>query len=66
MGAMPGPDGAETMRILGREETLRRLDYARELVSLRAEEEKAVRKDDDTAAEIAVISALRIDPHNPS
>jgi glutamyl-tRNA synthetase len=40
MGAMPGPDGAETMRILGRNETLRRLERAEELILLRAEDEK--------------------------
>jgi glutamyl-tRNA synthetase len=31
---MPGPDGAETMRILGRSESLRRLDAAREVLQM--------------------------------
>jgi glutamyl-tRNA synthetase len=66
MGAMPGPEGAETMRILGREETLRRLDKARELILLKAEEEKEIRKDDDTGTDTAVMSALMMDSHRPS
>lgn len=31
VGGMPGPEGAETMEILGREECLKRLDMAREV-----------------------------------
>ena len=37
MGSMHGPSAAETMRILGRNETLRRFDVARELVLRRAD-----------------------------
>ena len=40
MATMPGPNGAETMRILGREETLRRLERAKTVVK-RIVEEKA-------------------------
>jgi glutamyl-tRNA synthetase len=32
MAGMPGPDGAETMRILGRSESLRRLEVAEEIL----------------------------------
>ena len=37
VAAMPGPDGAETMRILGRDETLARLETAKELMLTQAE-----------------------------
>jgi glutamyl-tRNA synthetase len=39
MGGMPGPDGAETMRMLGKEETMRRFDAAREVARNRMENE---------------------------
>lgn len=37
MGEAPGPDGAETMRILGREEVLKRLERAAEVLVEREE-----------------------------
>jgi glutamyl-tRNA synthetase len=41
MAGMSGPDGAETMRILGRDESLRRLEVAREVILTRAKEESS-------------------------
>jgi len=35
--SMPGPDGAETMKILGKDETIRRLDKAKEVIVTRFE-----------------------------
>jgi glutamyl-tRNA synthetase len=40
VGGLPGPNTAETMRILGRDESLKRLETAKNVLSFRAEDEK--------------------------
>ena len=55
MAAMPGPDGAESMRILGRDESLKRLNLAEELILTRAEEERGKKVADNEEGEIVVI-----------
>jgi glutamyl-tRNA synthetase len=45
MAGRPGPDGSEIMRILGRQECLRRLDAAGKVLLAREEEESVVAKD---------------------
>lgn len=58
MCAMPGPDCAEIMQILGREETLKRLATASELISSRAEEEKGVKARDDSVSDAVMMGAV--------
>lgn len=62
MATMPGPNGAESMRILGRQETLRRLEVAGEVVKRKVEEDKANEKEegrkDDDGADAAAMATM--------
>ena len=58
MGGVHGPTAAETMRILGRRETFRRLDVAKELLLARSEKERSSEEKDDSGADIAMMGAI--------
>lgn len=67
MAAMPGLDGAETMRILGRDETLARLETARELILLRTEEERGEKagERDEGGDEVVTLPVFKDSPNPP-